>query len=136
MNVSRNIRSSSNTGFTLVEIMIVVALIGLLAGIAIPNFLQARGQSQRNVCINNLRKIEAAVQQYALEKAQAADDPPAPYSQLSAYLKSAVVCPGGGPNATFASTYSLPAAVSGRPTCRILGNAASYPHVLPPDTSD
>jgi len=59
--------TSRKAGFTLVEIMIVVAIIGLLAAIAIPNFVHARTTSQMNACINNLRQIDAAIQQWSLE---------------------------------------------------------------------
>lgn len=85
-------------GFTLVEIMIVVAIIGLLASIAIPSFMKARTQSQANACINNIRQIEAAKEQWALEKKQS-NGATAITAEVMAYLKNPAAttnCPAGG----------------------------------------
>ena len=76
MKILNNARGRPRAGFTLVEIMIVVAIIGLLAAIGIPNFVRARQTAQTNACINNLRVIDAAKQQWGLERGQAPDTTP------------------------------------------------------------
>lgn len=62
-------------GFTLVEIMIVVAIIALLAAIAVPGFLRARKRSQASKIINDLRLIDSAMDQYAIETGKKTGDP-------------------------------------------------------------
>jgi len=85
-------------GFTLVEIMIVVAIIGLLASIAIPNFIHSREVSQRKACVGNLRQLEGAVQTWALEKRKYNGDSIDSVQLFGAnnYIKSVPQCPGGG----------------------------------------
>src|SRR6185295_8069029 len=67
--------SARRAGFTLVEIMIVVAIIALLAAIAVPGFLRARKRSQATKILNDLRMIDAAVDQYAIETGRKTGDP-------------------------------------------------------------
>jgi prepilin-type N-terminal cleavage/methylation domain-containing protein len=102
------------SGFTLIEIMIVVAIIGMLAAIAIPNFAKARSEAQRTSCISNLQHIDGAIQVWALEQKKDADQPVA-YTDISSYLKNAVVCPSGG--TSFADSYTI-STVDAKPTCQ------------------
>ena len=77
-------------GFTLVEIMIVVAIIALLAAIAVPNFLRARKRSQATRIIEDLRMIDAAVDQYAIESNKTAGAT-VPWDAIKLYLKPTTV---------------------------------------------
>src|ERR1700741_5098489 len=114
-----NIKTSRKSGFTLVEIMIVVAIIGLLAAIAIPNFVKARTTSQQNACINNLRQIDGAVQQWALENKKQSTDPVTP-PDVTPYLKQGdtVACPSAGAGNNLGGSYGL-TDVQTSPTCKI-----------------
>src|SRR6187402_801479 len=77
-------------GFTLVEIMIVVAIIALLAAIAVPNFLRARKRSQATRILEDLRVIDSAIDQYAIENNKAGGDNVG-WADIQAYLKKGSV---------------------------------------------
>ena len=111
-------KTNRKSGFTLVEIMIVVAIIGLLAAIAIPNFVKARTTAQTNACIANLKQIEGAIEQWALEQKKAptaavgvTDISGTATSFIKALINQDLSCPAGG-------SYTV-ALVSSRPTCSL-----------------
>jgi prepilin-type N-terminal cleavage/methylation domain-containing protein len=104
----------SRKGFTLIEIMIVVLIIGILLAIAVPNFVQARDSSRARSCVSNLKQIDAAKQQFAMDNRLPGNAPVTQADLVPTYIKGSFPqCPSGG-------TYTINN-VDTDPTCSIGG---------------
>lgn len=110
------VRIAVSAGFTLVEIMIVVAIIGLLAAVAVPNFVKTRTTAQQKACIKNLNTLEAAKQMWGVELGKTDGVMPTESDLIgpTLYIKQMPTCPSGG-------NYTLNA-IGQAATCTIAGH--------------
>jgi len=114
MNTLKTVRRA----FTLVEIMIVVLIIGILLAIAVPNFIRARESSRAKACVSNLRQVDSAKEQFAMDnKLGSGGTITNGMTDLLTYIKKTPECPSGG-------TYTI-GAVGTDPTCSVGGTGAT-----------
>ena len=121
MNKSKEmkIKKMRAAGFTLVEIMIVVAIIGLLIGVAVPKFSQMRSDAQQTTCFMQLKLIDNSKEMWATKEKRANGQTPTK-EQLSTYIDDDgnLSCPGGGVEYTIG-------AVGEKASCAIHGNMSA-----------
>ena len=120
-------RPNGSRGFTLVEIMIVVGIIALLCAMVIPNYVRARANAQASACINNLRQIDSAVHQFAIETGKRTGDVITYPNDITPYLKlnstgQIPSCPAGGVY-TVNAIGTIPSALCS------LGSSVNPPHI-------
>ena len=113
--MNRLLKNRSKRGFTLVEIMIVVLIIGILLAIAVPNFIKARETSRTKSCIANLRQVDSAKEQWAMDNnasnGSAVTGGWAGLTGANGYIKAQPNCPSGG-------TYTI-GNIGTDPTCSL-----------------
>ena len=116
MKISRLATRSFQKGFTLLEIMIVVAIIGIILAIAMPNFMKSRNNARQQVCIENLAQIESAKQIWGVETGKKEGDVASDSDLIGPmlYMKKKPDCPAGG-------TYDFQS-IGTSATCNIPGH--------------
>ncbi len=102
-------KKKGNKGFTLIELMIVIAIIAILAAILVPNFLKARAQGQLTACESNLKNMGTALEMYSTDNAGRYPATGQLSSLVSDYLKSIPQCPAAGSD-TYSAGYTAASA--------------------------
>jgi prepilin-type N-terminal cleavage/methylation domain-containing protein len=125
----RNLMFRDRSGFSLFEMMVVIAIIGVLTAILAPSIMKASISTRQKVCINNLRQIDHAIQQWSLETKALSTDI-VTHSNLVTYLRVLPVCPSLH-EGTFLSDYGM-TFVKDPSFCVVNNSLEGSPHVLTP----